>query len=81
MPRMHSIFSFAFILFAVSAGSAQEQPRLLPKPDDKPGAADKPVKVFILMGQSNMVGMGTSVRRRRRGRSSTSRQRTRNTLG
>jgi alpha-galactosidase len=28
------------------------------RPDDKPGAADKPIQVFILMGQSNMVGMG-----------------------
>jgi alpha-galactosidase len=28
------------------------------KADDKPGASGKPIKVFILMGQSNMVGMG-----------------------
>lgn len=28
------------------------------RPDDKPGVPGKPVKVFILMGQSNMVGMG-----------------------
>jgi alpha-galactosidase len=27
-------------------------------PDDKPGAVGKPIQVFILMGQSNMVGMG-----------------------
>jgi Carbohydrate esterase, sialic acid-specific acetylesterase len=38
--------------------SAQTSPPPLPKPDDKPGAAGKPVQVFILMGQSNMVGMG-----------------------
>jgi alpha-galactosidase len=30
----------------------------LPRPDDKPADMTKPVKVFILMGQSNMVGMG-----------------------
>jgi len=30
----------------------------LPKPDGKPADMSKPVKVFILMGQSNMVGMG-----------------------
>jgi alpha-galactosidase len=30
----------------------------LPKPDAKPADVKKPVKVFILMGQSNMVGMG-----------------------
>ena len=39
------------------SGLAQESPGTLPKPDDKPGAAGKPIKVFI-MGQSNMVGMG-----------------------
>ncbi|MHC4877853.1 MAG: sialate O-acetylesterase [Planctomycetota bacterium] len=27
-------------------------------PDGKPAAADKPVKVFILLGQSNMLGFG-----------------------
>ncbi len=37
---------------------AQKTPDVNLKPDDKPGAAGKPVKVFILMGQSNMVGMG-----------------------
>ena len=31
----------------------------LPKPDNTPAAADKPVKVFILLGQSNMQGKGT----------------------
>jgi len=30
----------------------------LPKPDTKPPDTKKPVKVFILMGQSNMIGMG-----------------------
>jgi len=30
----------------------------LPKPDGKPADMSKPVQVFILMGQSNMVGMG-----------------------
>ena len=33
-------------------------PRELPRPDGKPGNATKPVKVYILAGQSNMVGMG-----------------------
>ncbi len=37
---------------------AAEIPEQLPDPDDKPPAADKPVKVYLLMGQSNMVGMG-----------------------
>jgi len=30
----------------------------LPDPDGSTGATDKPVKVYILSGQSNMVGMG-----------------------
>jgi hypothetical protein len=30
----------------------------LPKPDGKPGDSTKPVQVYILAGQSNMVGMG-----------------------
>ena len=30
----------------------------LPRPDGKPADMKKPVKVFILLGQSNMVGMG-----------------------
>ncbi len=38
--------------------SAKEIPLDLPKPDGKPGDASKPVKVYILSGQSNMVGMG-----------------------
>ncbi|MGN6555253.1 MAG: sialate O-acetylesterase [Verrucomicrobiota bacterium] len=30
----------------------------LPRPDGKPADMSKPVKVFILLGQSNMLGMG-----------------------
>jgi len=50
----------AITVFIAMAGItfAQENPPPLTKPDDKPGAAGKPIKVFILMGQSNMVGMG-----------------------
>jgi hypothetical protein len=33
-------------------------PLALPRPDGQPGATDKPVQVYILAGQSNMVGMG-----------------------
>lgn len=32
----------------------------LPDPDGKPAAQDKRVKVFILLGQSNMLGFGRS---------------------
>jgi len=34
-------------------------PADLPRPDDQPPATNKPVKVYILSGQSNMVGFGT----------------------
>jgi hypothetical protein len=45
---------------AASAAPAQASvPRTLPRPDGKPGNATKPVKVYILAGQSNMVGFGT----------------------
>ncbi|MCP4774233.1 MAG: hypothetical protein GY880_08345, partial [Planctomycetaceae bacterium] len=37
---------------------AAEVPFPLPDPDGKAGDATKPVKVYILAGQSNMVGMG-----------------------
>jgi len=42
---------------ALGAGP-QDIPAQLPDPDSTPPAADQPVKVYILAGQSNMVGMG-----------------------
>jgi len=47
-------------VLAVSALSiaATEVPAQLPDPDGKAPDATKPVKVYILAGQSNMVGMG-----------------------
>jgi len=47
----------AMSLLGLSSGFAQV-PVQLPDPGNKPPAADKPVKVYILSGQSNMVGMG-----------------------
>jgi hypothetical protein len=38
--------------------AAMDIPAQLPAPDGKPGDAGKPVQVYILAGQSNMVGMG-----------------------
>jgi hypothetical protein len=35
-----------------------EHPLPLPDPDGSTGATDKPVKVYIMSGQSNMVGIG-----------------------
>jgi len=42
----------------VSPLAAAEVPDPLPDPDGKPADMSKPVQVFILMGQSNMVGAG-----------------------
>jgi alpha-galactosidase len=47
------------LLLSVLPVFAAEVPALLPDPDDKPSDATKPVKVYILAGQSNMVGMGS----------------------
>ena len=47
---------------AVTVSAAQkvgaDPKQQLPDPDTKPAAMDKPVKVFILLGQSNMLGFG-----------------------
>jgi len=44
-------------LFAIASFHAFAQPEIK-RPDDKPADQTKKVQVFILMGQSNMVGMG-----------------------
>jgi hypothetical protein len=51
------------MLMGVSSVSAAEKfdtdpKHKLPRPDAKPADLTKPVKVFILLGQSNMLGMG-----------------------
>jgi alpha-galactosidase len=55
MPRLCCLIA---ALAVAGVASAQKTPDVDLRPDGKPGAAGKPVKVFILMGQSNMVGMG-----------------------
>jgi len=42
----------------ISAASAAPVPTHLPRPDSTEPAKNKPVKVYILSGQSNMVGFG-----------------------
>ena len=42
----------------VVSAAAGQVPDQLPDPDGKPADQSKPVKVFILMGQSNMLGFG-----------------------
>ena len=39
-------------------GTARDIPTKLPDPDGKPAGLDRPVKVFVLLGQSNMLGFG-----------------------
>lgn len=43
---------------AAALGAGNPVPLDLPRPDGKSGDTAKPVKVYILAGQSNMVGMG-----------------------
>lgn len=43
---------------AASAGSVKAIPDVLPDPDGKEADTSKPVQVFIMMGQSNMLGFG-----------------------
>ena len=53
-----SVFTAMALSGMVLHAAAKDIPVELPKPDGKPGDATKPVKVYILAGQSNMVGMG-----------------------
>lgn len=52
-----SLAGVVVALLAMSA-SAAAVPEQLPDPDDRAPDATKPVKVYILMGQSNMIGFG-----------------------
>ena len=58
--QIRTLFTFvAMTLAGLSPhATAKDIPAQLPHPDGKPGGATKPVKVYILAGQSNMVGMG-----------------------
>lgn len=61
MTRRVCIATLSLLLAAgccASAGPASTADQQIPKPDGKPADMTKPVQVFILMGQSNMVGMG-----------------------
>jgi len=48
----------ALLSLAGFSASATDIPLHLPPPNATPPATDKPVKVYILAGQSNMVGIG-----------------------
>jgi hypothetical protein len=57
MKCMKRLFILSLMLLTLPAVAA-DVPGQLPDPDGKSGDATKPVKVYILAGQSNMVGMG-----------------------
>ena len=57
--RAFALLFIAFTALALSSFAtvfAAEQ--AIPKPDGKPADMTKPIQVFILLGQSNMVGLG-----------------------
>ncbi len=56
-----SRFALSLAWLGITAAVVQAAspiPLELPRPDGQPGNPKKPVKVYILAGQSNMVGMG-----------------------
>ncbi len=55
-----AVSAAAVMLIGVACLNAEDKPASpsIPKSDGKPADMTKPVKVFILLGQSNMVGMG-----------------------
>ena len=59
MRNLLALVATALLIGAIMPASAQDaKPGELPDPDGKPADMSKPVKVFILMGQSNMLEMG-----------------------
>ena len=50
------LINFAVFALIASCVQAADIPAQLPDPDGKPGDPKKPVKVYILAGQSNMEG-------------------------
>ncbi len=56
--RSFSLQAAAAIALLALPAVAAEVPDPLPDPDGKPADMSKPVQVYILMGQSNMLGFG-----------------------
>ena len=59
--QIKTVLTLAAVAIAILVlpAAAKEIPAQLPDPDGKAGDPTKPVKVYILAGQSNMVGFGT----------------------
>lgn len=51
-------FTFAAVLVVSSLSYAQDRPRTIARTDGRMADMTQPVQVFILLGQSNMVGLG-----------------------
>ena len=60
MKRTHkqAALVLAVLLSSALTVLAAEAPKVLPDPDGKPADMSKPVQVYILLGQSNMLGAG-----------------------
>jgi hypothetical protein len=58
--RARSLWILATVAMSLVAlpGASADVPDRLPDPDGKPADLSKPVQVFILLGQSNMLGFG-----------------------
>ncbi len=52
------LFAISSTILIGSATIAADDPKQLPDPDGKPADMTKPVQVYILLGQSNMLGFG-----------------------
>jgi hypothetical protein len=57
LPRFR-VAALALLVLAMPALALDAIPADLPRPDDKPPVTDKPVKIYILSGQSNSLGFG-----------------------
>lgn len=53
-----TVAAVAALAFVAMPALAQDNTKSIPKHDGKPADMTKPVQVFILLGQSNMVGAG-----------------------
>lgn len=56
--RTRSMLSVALLTLLLTPIFAADVPKELPDPDGKPAEMSKPVQVYILLGQSNMLGFG-----------------------
>ncbi len=56
---LRSIRCVGAAVLAYSVASLSQEAQALPYSDDKPADMTKPVQVYILLGQSNMLGFGT----------------------